>query len=205
MYRITVTLLVIGLFAATAVGQEEKKATLSLSGGLSFPSQPRVFSDYWKMGFNFGAGLGYALSPFLSLSGSFDYNNFAFNEEGFLKDYGISGYGITVSGASATIISVLGNLKVSLTPAMESVSPYFLGGIGFFSVSTSDVTVSAGGSSATAKGDSESAFSVLFGAGLDIPAGEATKVFLQVAYGIGFTKVDNTNYLPLKAGVTLKL
>jgi hypothetical protein len=203
MNRTKIALLALGLLASTAFGQEEKRATLSLSGGVSFPSQPSVFSDYWKMGFNFGASLGYALSPFLTIGGSFDYNNFAFDEEGFLKNLGASGYGITVSGASASIISVMGNLKVSLTPA--SVSPYFFGGLGFSRISLSDATISGGGESATVKFGSNSVFSVLFGAGLDIPAGKATKVFLQGAYGIGFKENGNTNYLPVKFGVALKL
>jgi hypothetical protein len=143
MRIVKVTFLAILLFAATALTQDEKKVTLSLGGGISFPSQPSLFSNYWKMGFNFGAGIGYPLSPSVSLVSLFDYNTFAFDEEGFLTDNGFGGYGISVSGGTATIISLLGNIKASLAQAPGSAAPYLLGGLGLFRISTSDVTVSA--------------------------------------------------------------
>jgi opacity protein-like surface antigen len=205
MRTVKTTLLAILLFATTALAQDEKKVTLSLGGGISFPSQPSLFSNYWKMGFNFGAGIGYPLSPSVSLVSSFDYSNFAFNDEDFLRDNGFGGYGITISGGSATIISILGNIKASLAQAPGSVAPYLLGGLGLFSISTSDLTVSAGGLSLSVNSESESAFSILFGAGIDIPAGETTTVFLQAAYSVGFTKNESTNYVPVKAGVAFQL
>jgi hypothetical protein len=194
------------IFVVTmAQSQEEHNASFMFGGGLSFPSQPRLFSDYWKMGFNIGAGFDNRLSQTLSLEGTFEYNNFAFDDEGFLKDYGFSGYGVTIEGGSATIFSVLAGLKANLIPIDKPVSPYFLGEMGIFSLSTSDMTVSGPGGSMTGKGSSESAFTVVFGAGLDFVAGETTTVFIQAAYGLGFTKNESTNYIPLKAGLRINL
>lgn len=205
MFRAWVLLLVAAVVVSTATAQEEKKLVLSLSGGLSFPSQPQDFSDYWNMGFNVGAGIGYSFSPSLSLGGSFDYSNFSFDADALLHKAGFAGYGISISGGSASIITVHANLKFSLIPQGASVSPYLLGGLGFFSLSASDVKVSYQGLNATVSPGSESAFSIHFGAGLDIPIAQTTDLFLQLAYGIGFTEDKSTNYLPVKSGVFFKL
>ncbi|HXG00393.1 MAG TPA: outer membrane beta-barrel protein [Bacteroidota bacterium] len=193
------------IFSSSSFIQEEGRAELYLHGGLSFPFQPKEFSDYWKMGFNIGGGLGYSFSPYLALVGHVDYNNFAFDEDGFLKDLGFSGLGIKISGGSASIFTVSGNLKATLTTTPHSVSPYFIGGIGFFSISISEVTVSGGGVSVRVEGDSESAFCVSFGPGIDISAAETVSILLEGKYVIGFTENENTTYIPLKAGIKVKL
>jgi opacity protein-like surface antigen len=202
-----ILLVVVGvIFVMTiAHSQEEHKASLLFGCGVSFPSQPELFSDYWDMGFNLNAGFGFHLSPRLTLEGTVEYNNFAFDDEQLLNDLGASGYGITIEGGSATIFSVLAGLKANLLPPDRPVSPYFIGDIGVLNLSTDDVTVSAPGVNMKIKGDSESAFTMVLGAGVDITAGESTTVFLQIAYGLGFTEHDNTNYVPLKAGLRVNL
>ena len=205
MKIITPVIVAVLFIMTTAFPQDEHRATLSFGGGLSFPSQPNLFSDYWKTGFNVGAGLGYKLSTAVSIDGTFEYNNFAFDDEGLLNDLGATGYGITIQGGSATIFSVIGSLKANLIPPPKPVSPYFLVGIGLFSLSTSDITISTPYGSEKKKGDSESAFTIVFGVGLDIRANETTTVFIQVADGVGFTKGQNTSYVPLKAGLRFNL
>jgi len=203
----TICLLCAALISSTGFSQEanERKAILSFGVGLSLPSQPDEFSDYWNLGYNLGFGVGYSFTPAISLIGNFEYNTFGFNEEEFLKDAGASGLGISVDGGSATILSITGNMKVGIPRQQSSVSPYFTAGIGFFSLSVDDASVSGAGGSVSVEGNNESAFSALVGAGLDIPAGETVDVFLQVSYGVGFTENDNTSYVPIKAGINLRL
>lgn len=184
--------------------QTEKTTDLFFTAGLSFPSKPQAFSDYWKMGFGVGGGIGFPLSPSISLTGSIDYNSFAFNEEGFLKSIGLSGSGVSVTGASATIFTITGNVKALLNATPASVAPYVTAGLGFFSLSTSDVTAAYQGNTATAKGDSESAFSLLFGAGIEIPAGTST-LFIEGKYGLGFTKGESTAFIPVRGGIKMKI
>jgi opacity protein-like surface antigen len=187
----------------TPVG--EKKTCLYFSGGLSFPSKPKEFTDYWNMGFNVGGGFGFDLTPSLSILGLAEYNNLSFNKDQFLRDFGFSSYGISLSGGAASILTVTGSLKILLNPSTSESRVYVLGGIGFFQVSTSDVQVSYQGRTETAQGTKESAFSAHFGAGVDIPVGAETYIFLQGSYGMGFTKDEGTNYIPLKLGVRMKI
>jgi len=203
--RTIISVFVSLLILSFASLSQEKNNDFYIGAGLSFPSGPQIFSDYWKMGFNVGGGFGFPLSPSISLIGTIDYNNFAFDESGFLKALGYSNSGINVSGGSASIFTIDGNIKILLNTIPKSTTPYIVCGVGFFSLSTADVTVSGGGSSVRVSGDSESAFSIQFGAGIDIPAGEAMNIYIEGKYGIGFTKGENTAYLPLRAGIRMKI
>lgn len=207
MRRFTLSLL--SLFIATttlswAQTETEKTTDLFFSAGIGFPSKPQGFSDYWKMGFNVGGGVGFPISPSISLTGSIDYNSFPFDEDGFLKSLGLSGSGVSVTGGSASIFTITGNVKALLNTAPGRVAPYATAGLGFLSLSTADATVAYQGQTATAKGDSESAFSLLFGAGIEIPAGTST-LFIEGKYGLGFTKGESTAFIPIKAGVKMKI
>jgi hypothetical protein len=191
---------------ATAPQAEKvKRVSIYVGGGIAFPMSPSGFSDFWGMGFSFGGGLGYAFSPSLAFVGLVDYNNFALDGDAILAASGFGGMGISISGGSASIFSVSGNLKANLIPTPNSLSPYFIGGIGYSTVSTGDFTLSAGGLSITESGFSESHASILFGVGLDIPASEALDIFLEGKYGIVFTEDQTSNYIPLRAGLKVKL
>jgi opacity protein-like surface antigen len=199
------TALAVFVVGSNAAAQTVKNVLVSVGGGLSFPSQPSDFSNYWKMGYNVGGGLGYALSSSFSLNALFDYNSFPLDADRILNDFGLGGQGITIKGGSVTLITVSGTLKAWLIPLGDSPSPYVFVGGGFFGLSNSDVTISDGNASRVLRGESTSEFSILFGAGLDIPMNESLVAFVQAAYGIAFAKDENTNYLPMKAGVSFRL
>ena len=190
--------------ASFVSAQNENKTEFYINGGMTFPFAPNKFSDYWNKGFNFGGGIGYLINPNLSFVGNVNYNTFSFNDEEFLNDYGFGGYGITISGADASIITVSWNLKTSLQPITTNVRPYLCGGIGYFRLSKSDVTVSLIGESETVEGDSESAVSVLFGGGTDFKINENMDFFIEFKYTIGFTEGEKTTMLPLKLGVKFR-
>jgi opacity protein-like surface antigen len=183
----------------------ENNSYLYFSGGMSFPLKPDAFSDHWEMGFNIGAGFGFEIAPPLSLLALVDYNYLPFNKDQFLKDLGFSGSNVSVSGHATSILTVTGGIKILVTPSSSEPEVYLLGGIGFFRVSISKGTTLYQGRTGTLCERNESAFSAHFGAGVDVPVGEVTYIFLQASYGIGFTKVEATNYMPLKFGVRFKV
>jgi len=196
------------ILSLTTSAQERQKPDLLVFAGLSFPAGPESFSDNWKMGFNFGGGLAYPLTSEFFLVGSFEYNNFAFDGDGFLRRYGATGLGITITGGSASIISITGSLKRSF-PLPGSASPYVFGGGGFFHLSLSDVTISGGGTSSKVEGGSKSALSGSLGAGIDIAAGKSAMFFLEGKFELGFTADEDdggrTMHLPLRGGLRIRL
>ncbi|MEG8948171.1 hypothetical protein [Rosettibacter firmus] len=192
-------------FFSLTFAQGGRNTELYINTGFSLPSQPETFSDYWNTGINIGGGLGFPFSSSLVFVGRVDYNNFSFDEEGFLKDNNFAGYGVSISGGSASIVTITGNLKANLISTPNSVSPYFVGGIGYFKMTIDEFTISALGESEKVEGDTESAFSVLFGVGVDIPAGETMSIYFEGKYGIGFTEDESKKYFPLNAGIKIKL
>ncbi len=202
MTKFFVTLSILAIFTTACIAQEvESPVTLYVNGGLAIPTNPQSFSDYWNMGFDVGGGLGYAFTPSVALTASFDYNRFGLNADKF----GVSGYGISITGGEASILTFMGNAKLSVPLESSPVTPYMLAGAGVFHLSINDVNVSGYGSSLTMSSDSETDFAVQFGAGIDIQAAEKTSLFLQIGYGLGFTKGDKTGEFPLKAGVAFKM
>ena len=178
---------------------------LFLSGGISIPSSPKAFSDYWNLGIGFGGGIDYALSSNLSITASVEYNNFSFNESGFLNDYGVSVSGISITGGSAHIFTAQGGIKVMLVNTPNVIAPYLIGTIGFFNLSSSDIEISYQGSSIKFSSESESAFSFNTGIGVKIPASENMDVFVEGRYAIGFTSNESTSYIPIRLGLSFKI
>jgi opacity protein-like surface antigen len=184
---------------------ERQSIEIQLMGGISFPSQPTIFTDYWNFGYNLGGGFGYRFTPIFSASFLFNYNNFPFNDDKFLRDLGIEGSGVEVDGGSIIIITVTAVAKARFTESYNKLSPYLVGGIGYFSLTTNDMKLSYGYQSETIESEYESAFSFLFGGGLEVPIGINKYFFIELNYGQGFTKEDHTGYIPLKIGFIISL
>jgi len=174
------------------------------NAGISFPIGPEDFSKYWKMGFNFGIGGGYVINPNLTLITYADFNSFSFDGDKWLKDNGLGGYGISLSGGGISIYTFSENLKITLPTTQSPVHPYLCGGAGLFIFSVNDIE--SNDSTFTGKGYSENAFSVLLGAGADIAMGERVSLFVEGKYAIGFTKKTdgNTQILPIKIGIKFR-
>ena len=193
----------------SASSQDASKADLYIAGGLALPSGPEDFRDNWNLGLNLGGGIGFSLSSAVSIAFSGEYAFFPIDETEMLKKAGASGTGVsvTIDGGTLSILTLAGNVKLLLIPTPGSTAPYFVAGAGFFSLSASDARISASylgsSSSVTVKFDNESAFYASVGAGMDIPMNEKTSVFFEGRYSIGFTKGENTSYIPIKAGIRI--
>jgi hypothetical protein len=202
----------------------ERKVAVFVGGGVAFPLGPSEFKDAWKMGtVSVGGGVAYSITPLFAIVGYLDYNKFAFDEDGFLKVAGLDellalaqsagvAVSVDVEGADVSILTASANGKFSVEG--ESVSPYFLGGLGYFNLNVSDVRVTVNATlpppygtiteTQTASTGSESAFFLMGGPGLDIHASDNVDVFVQGIVGFGLTKGESTLYMPVKAGVSVK-
>jgi opacity protein-like surface antigen len=185
--------------------QDARKIQIILSGGISIPSSPTEFTDYWNLGFNGGGGIGYIFSPNFSANAYFDFNTMSLNEDKFLNDLGAPP-GVSIEGGSINVITVMANVKGNLITKPKSVSPYFKAGIGLFSLSATDVTVSYQGQSQTVSVDaSEEALGIIFGGGIDFPVSPTVLVFVEGNYCVGFTEDESTSFIPIKGGVIILL
>ena len=205
MKNCLISIAIILLTSYDAQAQYDKKSTYYINSGFSFPSAPDGFSEFWKLGFNFGGGISYPVTKVFWFRGYYGFNNFGFDEDAVLKDLGLVGSGLEIDGGTATAMQGTGNLKIVLPTSPDSkAKPYFTGGIGFMRFSTSDVKIALQGDSDTIDGDSETAFSIDFGAGLDITINEKIALFVEGAYTIGFTEDESTQYLPIRIGIIFR-
>jgi len=198
-------------FLSSLAYTQVKKAEIFINGGISLPLTPTEFKDYWSLGYNFGGGANYIITPNIGVGASVGYSSMAFNEEGFLTDFGfggIPGVEITVNGADVSILMATANFKYSFVPR-GAVSPYVLVGVGLFNISAEDITVTVDylgeTYTETEPGPSESAFGLQGGVGVDIPVSPTVSIFLEVDYGMGFTEGESTGYLPVKGGILFML
>lgn len=169
-----------------------KKFSVYANSGLSFPTAPSGFTDGYNMGFNFGGGIEYSVLPFsmLCIRGNFDYNKFLLDKEDT---------GVAIEGGNRSIILISGSARVAPPIPMLPIKPYILGGVGLFQVSTEDVKIGI----IKIEGDSESAFSLLFGAGIDFSPIPLIAFFVEGNYVLGFTEDENTEYFPVKLGLKI--
>src|SRR5688572_12014619 len=87
------------------VAQAPRRPVLRLQTGITVPSAPDEFSDYWKAGFNLGGAIGFPLTTAFGLEASLGFSNMSFNESGFLQDLGLTPSEANVTGGSVTIIT----------------------------------------------------------------------------------------------------
>lgn len=201
-------------FAGTSVAQmEEKSFTLYAAGGIAFSPQPHDYHHLWKTGYDLHTAIGYSFSTVVAIVGSFDYNNYPLDENGYRESNTLGNTPLDFDQYSASISSVLVNLKVSLIH-VSHISPYFVAGLGAAWISNYTVqgTVSLTGNGLewtegpTLLKTTKSEYPILLGAGIDVQLGESLGFFIGVTdmmsvyvYGGG-----STSYVVLKAGPILK-
>jgi len=205
MKRFACALLVLAVCCTARSQDMTRGVIILLNSGVSFPVRPAEFTDFWNPGLNLGFGMGYTFSPIFSFLGEFDYNNFTFDGEEFLKSTGVTGSGYSITGGSATALSLTANVKATAPLQGVGLKPYLIAGAGLFNLSTADAIVTQGGQSVVNEGESETALSVLVGGGVDIPVGNRIEIVVQLEYVIGFTNNNSTGHVPAMAGVLLRL
>ena len=119
---------------------------------------------------------------------------------------------MSVSGGGASIIGITAS-GIGKLPLGGNVTPYATVGIGFGSVSTSDLKVTTAGGGGTVPVDSESGFSLLFGAGAEFAVTKTVTIYGEVKYVLIFTSEETdpqtgqksggtTSHLPIMFGAT---
>lgn len=226
MKRIFASLALVLLLMSPGTAQTEGQFEISASSGLALPSSPMTFSNYWKMQYGGGIGIGYSLSSSMILQGFVEYYRFnidqgeitnAFNTS-FLRDVWIlDGVNASPSADPSSIVTAGMNARFSTTSFSGFLAPYVLVGAGMmhFTLSeialptTSILTINGIDLAMTAQrrvtGGTETAAFIQCGAGFDVNLTESIKPFLEARYVLGMTKGIGTNYLPLTAGVKVVL
>jgi opacity protein-like surface antigen len=226
MKRIILSFVLVAAMLTVGNAQQSSGLEVSLSSGFVFPSSPMTFADYWKMQYGGGISVGMDLSESMTLLGAFEYYRFTLNKDGISKGFDtpymrdIWIFNDVSSNPSADPSSVMtGSANVRVSPLKTSgmLSPYFVAGAGVMRFSLSEIALpmtsvlSINGSdiSMTAQrritgGDNTSAF-FQFGMGIDFRLTQTILMFVEGRYTSGLNKGLGTTYLPITAGMKLRL
>lgn len=220
-------LVVLAFVMLTTVNAEEASGVdITVSSGYVLPSSPMTFSSYWKMQYGAGIGAGVPLSNAVTLLGTVEYYRFALNTTGvsnsfdtqYMRDiWAFSDVSLRSTADPSSVVSAAVNLQVSPSAVTGIVSPYFTGGIGVMSLTLGEIAlpvtsvVSANGSqvSMTAlqkiTGGTQTSALVQFGVGVNLRMTSLMHVFVEARFVHGVAKGLGTSYVPLTAGIKIRL
>lgn len=101
-------------FPVNNTGQSGNKFAVSFDFGAGIPHG--TFSNFFKTGFSFNAGLEYEISPYVSAEGVFGYHRFPRK----------------VVGGDLDLFQLSGNARVYVLPSPNKFRPFFNGGVGAY-------------------------------------------------------------------------
>ena len=192
---------VLVLFSTTLAAAQ---GSTFVSAGIGIPQKPTEFSSYWESGLSLGGGVEAPITDWVALTGGFDLTNFPLNEERYLEAQGVAGTGVSISGGTASVLTLLIGAKLSVLQNPRSVSAYLSGLFGYMNFSTKDFEVTGGGISGILAGEERSSICVSGGAGVEVPIGKTTYMFIEGRYVFDFT-ASRTAFVPVRAGVKIRL
>lgn len=213
MKRVLGTIVIILMITSCLSAQTPKVGvTFYLNSGLSLPLAPKGFSDYWNSSANFGGGAGYKISPYLTLQGFFTSNSFGFNDDQYIDYLGVD---IAIDGGGLSITTATLNVKASFIASGGRVTPYFVGGLGYFKISGDDITYTLGLYHYTIPGpESKSTLASCIGFGVDIMVIEMAGIFIEFTSTAGGVELKSNlpdfeegivGYAPFRIGAYVEL
>ena len=203
--RLPKAILLLLFCCSTCSAQEERHRDIVVGLGLSFPLSPQNFSELWNVGYNIGGGLETSLSPIVNLGASFEYNNFALDNDKVISYYRLAVDGYRLSGRSVSIVTVSPFIRARFYRDREKASPFLIAGLGYLFESTTDLVFSSGSSVVSSRGDSRGAFSLRIGFGVDIPLNQRAGIYLQSEFVNGFTDIQPIQFIPCRASFRYSL
>jgi hypothetical protein len=110
---------------------------VELAGAL--PTSPGVFNDYWNSAFQFGAGAGVSVFPWLEVNGNFAYVSWSNNSTRSKGKIGYVGVNDVEEGTIKTM-TISGSARFLAVPSSRT-NPYAEVAIGWYSTSGDDLVI----------------------------------------------------------------
>ena len=173
---------------AGAANMKSGQLTGAFGAGLAIPNGD--FGDAAKTGFGGLLNLDYAVSPAVTLGGTFQYNRHGLSDD-LQAALDLLAFPLTVDG-HFTVMHYGVDMKFYFTPE-RSTRPYFTAGGGIYNYKA---TLESGGISAS---DSDSDAGINGGVGILFDAGSKTHIGLQGVYHSIFTEDSSTDYISVQA------
>jgi hypothetical protein len=225
MNRISILLLLMLVATTAGFAQEGSDIDVYASSGYVIPSSPMAFANYWRMQYGGGLGIGYSLSPSVTLIGSVEYYRFALDESGvgerfdtqYMRNIWIfNDVTLSPSAEASSVMTVAVNVRVTPSGLDGVLSPYAIAGGGLMRFALSEIslptastlTINSAPIVMTAEqkivGGTETAAFLQGGLGFDVNVSETITPFVESRYVFGFAKGVNASYIPVTVGIRMR-
>ncbi len=191
MIRQLILILVLAVaLAGTSIAGTPMVVRWHVGGGVVFPSGPDQFYDYWKTGYQVGAGIELFLSSrfhhVITLEGGY----FPFDKERFLKRLGLEDGNTSVDGASTFVIDMTFVAKYIFTE-YDNLQPAVFAGLGVAGQNQLSATVNYSGYVVTSDAKSSLFLSFPLGASVMLYHHDPNALDLMLCYTIGVANYPN--------------
>ncbi|MGB5106994.1 MAG: outer membrane beta-barrel protein [Candidatus Zixiibacteriota bacterium] len=207
MLRLCITLVLSGLIAASAMAQA-RHFQYVIVGGVAYPLSDKGFTDVWDTGLHLGLGLGYSLSPSMTLIGTAEVSNFPLDDEAFLLRNGFPLADNRAEEGSATIVTAALSLKYSLARSRSGEALFFTAGANFSRFNEGDVlqtiVVDNVSHATVLRGHGQTAFGINAGTGFNVHLSSKSYLFIEARYTLLFLDKPSVQFVPLRMGVAFR-
>ncbi len=187
MKTLTVFLSVMLLVAAGVSAQSAKPFSLYLGAGGSVPSGD--FGSAYKFGYHAVGGVGLKMLPVVEFVPKVEFHTFSIDKSNYVG---------TIDGGSVRVLMFGGDVRYAFPLPAGGMKPFLLGGIGFASLSQSDLTLDG---VLQPSPESTTKFYFNVGGGFEFSAGPIMNLFVQARYVSISTDLVKSNYVPVTVGI----
>lgn len=182
------------------------RIALWAEGGVAIAESPAEFTDRWKDGVGFAAGVGYRTGPWLEISGAAAMERFGPDGDKVVRTLRpeLDLTNATYEGGDATVIFLGGEARVFLPVSLSRVSMWLSGAGGFwrrtYEVVAIEVTTDEGTVGQDIPIPAENEMAVGVGGGLGIRVSREVWFTLETRYRTTLTADDQTRIIPVRIG-----
>lgn len=198
------------VFAFVLGGTASVGAQPRLSGyastGLSVPTFPAAFGDFYRAGPHLGAGLGLRLRRRGEATLGVQFSRYTLDEEALRDEFDLRDDFILDGGVFRSL-GLTADLRYDIYPSGEA-RPYALLGLGVFHSRVEDLLVDDGQAANEREGNEEVIGGLIAGVGLRVPIGQGFVVFAEPRYTLLlarnrllFSPGRSRHFLDLQVGV----
>ena len=199
------------LLGLTNAAHAQRRITVYAHTGLSAPTFPTAFKDFYKTGIPLSIGIGLPLSRRTAFRLSGHFSRHRLDKAGLKEEFEeFEVPDVAFDGGTYSWFGLTADLTYAIY-ARSRVGPYALFGLGLFNSSADDLTVIEPEGTSTRAGRDERVLGINGGLGFYIPVSPALRIVIEPRYTVLltndqllFTTDESRHFLQLRAGIALK-
>lgn len=181
--------------------KSNKKTYVSVSGGISIPSAPERFYDYYKTGYDISIGEEFLLYKNLFFTVTLDYINFLLDKDKYSILMNSPGYSANISGGNIGVLLLTEGIKYKINVLPDILKVFLKAEAGHYNSSKSRIKIAYSDAWDSIHGFGKSVFQFTAGGGIEIPLWAKINLTFEVRYGMDFSEDENFKFIPMKIGL----